>query len=270
MKKIAVINDLSGLGRCSLTAALPIISAHGIQACPLPTGIFSNQTDYESYYTCDFTAHMPPYIAEWRRRQVRFDAILTGFIPNGAQGSIVSDFIATFRSETTLLAVDPVMGDNGVLYKCYTDETIAAIRALAAQADFITPNETELALLCGREPQCRFTLKEIEEMSRMLKIPMVITTGIKLTEETIANAVWDGEQFHVIRAHRFAGSFSGTGDIFTAYVLADYLKNGDIVAAVSNASAFLERAIRQTPCRSGEDNLYHADGVEFETLLQIK
>ena len=264
MKKIAVINDLSGFGKCSLTAALPIISAHGIQACPLPTGVFSNQTDYESFYACDLTGHMQPYINEWRRLGAEFDGILTGFIPSSLQGRIISDFIDEFKKDSTVLAVDPVMGDNGELYKCYTEDSIREIRSLAEKADIITPNVTELALLCEEKPDGEYSLNEIEEMSRSLNIPMVVTTGIKLGENEIANAVFDGG-FRLVTSKKQEGSYSGTGDILVSFVLAEYLNSGDVYSAVSKASAFISKALEGKASPG-----YHPEGIDFENLINIK
>ena len=148
MKKIAVINDLSGFGKCSLTAAIPVISAHGVQCCPLTTGIFSNQTGFDSYKYLDCTDIMQDFINEWKSLDVKFDGILSGFIANSKQGSIISDFIDDFKTPETLVVVDPVMADDGILYDCYDDNSVSQIIALTEKADIITPNLTELCIIC--------------------------------------------------------------------------------------------------------------------------
>ena len=269
MKKIAVVNDISGLGKCSLTAALPIISAHGIQCCPLPTGVFSNQTGYVSFQSVDLTDFMQTYIDEWKKRGVAFDGILTGFIPNSRQGDIIARFIDDFKTDGTIVAVDPIMGDDGEIYPCYGEESIAAVKRLAAKADIITPNLTELALLCGNEPSTAYSMPEIEQMASSLETPTVITTGIPVSETKLANAVYHEGRFEMIMCNRLGHHFSGTGDIFSAYLLSEYLNGTDIFDAVRKASAFIEKAIAET-LKTQPALHYHPDGIDFETFLKTE
>ena len=152
MKKIAVLNDLSGLGKCSLTAAIPVISAMGVQACPLPTAILSNQTGYASYYCDDYTQHMDAIMDEWEKRGVRPDGIYTGFLAGEKQADKILEFIHRFSSSDTKVLVDPVMGDQGRAYDIYSPQLCEKMRALISQAQVITPNLTEaLLLLYGKE-----------------------------------------------------------------------------------------------------------------------
>ena len=269
MKKIAVINDISGFGKCSLTAALPIISAHGIQCCPLPTGVFSNQTCYESFFSVDLTDAMPPYIDEWKKLHVTFDGILTGFIPNAAQAAIIRRFIKAFSTPETVTLVDPIMGDDGEVYPCYDAASIAAVKSLAAAADIITPNVTELALLAGREATDALTAEEIKSISAALGNPIVISTGIVMDDATLVNAVYDGTRFELISVRRRGNHFSGTGDIFSAYVLSEYIGGCNIFDAVRKASSFIERAIEET-LKTEAPQHYHPDGIAFEKLLNIQ
>ena len=268
MKKIAVINDLSGFGKCSLSVSLPIISAFGIQACPLPTGVFSNQTGYESFKSVDLTDSMQGFIDEWKKLNASFDGILTGFIPNGRQGEIISRFIDDFRSDNTVVMVDPIMGDDGEIYPCYDENTIDAVKALAKKADIITPNVTELALLSGMEIKDNYSVTAIKEMSQKTGVKTVITTGIDLGNE-IANAVYSDNTFELVKSRKLGEHFSGTGDTFSAYVLSSYLINGDIFSCVKSASKFIEKAIEET-LKSEKPLHYHPDGIEFEKLLDIE
>ena len=264
MKKIAVINDLSGFGRCSLTAALPVISAHKIQCCPLPTGVFSNQTGYESFKSVDMTEYLPSFIDEWKKLEPAFDGILTGFIPNSVQVDIIFDFIKEFKTEKTILAVDPIMGDDGEIYPCYNEKSISEVKRLAKQADLVTPNVTELALLCDKELKNDYSFEEIEDMCKSLGNKYVAVTGIDLGDK-IANAVYDGKNFELITAKKIGRHFSGTGDIFSSYVLSELVNGTDVFTAVRNASAFIERAIVLTANNNSED--YNPDGIEFERLI---
>lgn len=269
MKKIAVINDLSGFGKCSLSAALPIISAHKIQCCPLPTAVFSNQTGYESYDSVDLTEKLYSFSNEWKKLNPKFDAIIVGFIPNSKQGKIISSILDRFRDENTLVAVDTVMGDDGEIYDTYNDKTIEAVKILASKADLITPNVTELALLCGMNIKKSYSLSEIEQMSKSLGNNYVITTGIELGNGEIGNAVLSGNEFRVITTKKHGFHFSGTGDIFVSYTISEFINGGSIFNAVKKASDFIEKAIRIT-LENEEKKHYHADGIEFETLLNIE
>lgn len=275
MKKIAAVNDLSGFGKCSLTAAIPIISALGVQCCPLVTGVFSNQTGYDSFYCRDCTDDMEPCINEWKKLGADFDGILTGFIANGKQGKIINKLIDTFKSDKTVIAVDPVMADDGEIYKCYDDESVKAIMSLAERADIITPNLTELCLLSGRKYGEIVTLDKdklldkIREMSLLQnkdKTKIVVTSGIHLSENQVANAVFDGDKFDVIVTPHYGGSFSGTGDILASFVTAQYIKGVPVNKAVEQASGFICKAIEET-IRDTDGKYCRMDGVHFEKYL---
>ncbi len=152
MKKIAVIQDLSGLGKCSLTAAIPVISVMGVQAVPLPTAVLSNQTGYPSYYCDDYTEHMGQIMDEWEKRGFSPDGIYTGFLADEEQADKILDFLRRFRKEKTMVLVDPVMGDNGSAYGIYTEGLREKMLQLVGNAHVITPNLTEaLLLLYGKE-----------------------------------------------------------------------------------------------------------------------
>jgi len=268
MKKIAVINDLSGFGKCSLSAALPIISAHGIQCCPLPTGVYSNQTGYESYQYVDLTDALEGFIDEWRKLGASFDGILTGFLPSSRQGQMIARFIDEFKTENTVVVVDPVMADGGELYKGFDDERVLAVKRLAARADILTPNLNELCVLCDADYAHLSMLNEaelfyeVETLSRAID-KTVVTTGIPLMSGGIANAVFDGERFGVIRSEKYGGSFSGTGDILSSFVAAQCVRGENIFSAVEKASRFIEKSVERTV-----QHPYRAeDGVDFESEL---
>ena len=148
-KKIAVINDFCGFGRCSIAAQLPIISALKIQCCPVPTSIFSNHTGYDSFYYTDFTKHMYDYINEWKKLNLKFDAVLTGFLASVQQIEIVKYFFESFKN--TIKIIDPVMGDNGNLYPTYSNDLAQKIREIVCFADVLTPNLTEACILTNTE-----------------------------------------------------------------------------------------------------------------------
>ena len=142
-----MINDLSGFGKCSLTAAISAIAAMGVQPCPLPTAVLSAQTGYSSYYCDDYTDRMELIYKEWDKMQVHFDGIYTGFMSGEHQIRKVLEFLDIFYKKDTFLLVDPVMGDNGNRYPIFTSELVAEMKSLVSRADIITPNLTELCLL---------------------------------------------------------------------------------------------------------------------------
>lgn len=147
MKKAAVIHDLSGFGKCSLTAAIPVLSALGVQCCPVATAVLTGQTGYPCYHCTDLTAMLPDYIDAWGKNNAHFDAIYSGFLTGAKQISQVLDFIRYFREEHTLLLVDPVMGDDGNAYPFFTPGLLNGMKELTLKADVITPNLTEACLL---------------------------------------------------------------------------------------------------------------------------
>lgn len=273
MKKIAVANDLSGFGRCSLTAAIPIISASGIQCCPLVTGVFSNQTDYPSFYGKDLTDYMIPCISKWKDMGFTFDGILTGYIANSKQGEILSDFIDDFGKEDTLIAVDPVMGDDGEVYKGFGEKRKKAICNLVKKAHIVTPNLTELCILTEESykdiivlPE-KELLKKIEEMSKALisdQLFAVVTTGIH-TGDKITNCILEKGSFDTVYIENKGGRFSGTGDIFSSVITAECIKGSEVKAAVQKAADLIFKAICETIKNESCDK---NNGVHFEKFLK--
>lgn len=149
--KVAAINDLSGLGKCSLTAAIPILSVCGVQAVPMPTAVLSNQTAFESYTGIDLSMDMPMIAAEWKKRKVSFDGIYTGYLSGVSQVEWVEQFMQEFANPQTKIFVDPVLGDEGVYYRGFGDEMCQAMKKLCGKADVITPNLTEVLFLLGKK-----------------------------------------------------------------------------------------------------------------------
>lgn len=257
-----------------MTAALPVISALGVEACPLPTAILSNQTGYPSFYCDDFTDRLTPYIAEWQKRQVHFDGILTGFLVSAQQAERMIEFIEDFKTEDTLYICDPVMADDGRLYGTYTGELCEKMTELSKLADIITPNLTELCLLTGanyreiheKQGQADY-LPTIEQLAKSLlneRRKTVVVTGI-LNGDSIVNIVVTADSTAEETSKRFGGSYSGTGDLFSA-VLAGSLVRGDSAdAAVKRAVRFLECTIKDSFLEGNDRN----DGVNFQKYMAM-
>ncbi len=269
MKKIAVINDLSGFGRCSLTAALPVISALGIECCPLPTAILSHQTGFSDFYCADFTDHLTPYIDVWKKQNVKFDAILTGYLASEKQVDIILNFIENF-GENTLVFIDPVMADDGVLYDTYDEKLCGKVKRLTEKANIITPNLTELCILCGtdyKEISKDNNIQKIAEIASSLlseRLETVIVTGVK-TQGEIINIIVDKNGTSTVKSKLLGGSYSGTGDIFSSVVCGALTKGMDIFDAVSLATNFIYCSIKNTPTEFS----YEPNGVNFQKHLEM-
>lgn len=277
MKKIAVANDLSGFGRCSLTAAIPIISALGVQCCPLVTGVFSNQTDYPSFYGQTLTDYITPCINKWKEMRFSFDGILTGYIANSKQGEILCGFIDEFSVGDTLVVVDPVIGDGGEAYKGFGKKRREAVKSLVKKAHIITPNLTELCILTGEDYKKVSALKEeeltekIEKMSRSIvtdKLFAVVTTGIHKNNKII-NCILENDTFSTVCVSSGGGRFSGTGDIFSSFISAECVKGSGVKTAVKKAADFIYEAICETE-KATDESYDRNNGIYFEKLLRIK
>lgn len=280
VKRVAVINDLSGLGKCSLTAAIPVLSVMGVQACPLPTAILTNQTGYESFYCDDYTDKIDYYTAEWTKRKLTLDGIYTGFLGSEAQVQKIIHFCEIFRKENTLLFVDPVMGDLGQIYDTYTPELIEQMRTLALQADVITPNLTECCLLTGTDynelmehEKDKNFLEHIEQMARPLlksKIHTIIVTGIIHQRQNdivpkYYNLVITDQDCQYVSSVMYGGSYSGTGDLLASVVCAGMVRGDSAYLSVKRAVHFLEASLLDTV----KENTDRNDGIHFESHLSL-
>ena len=150
-KKAVLINDLSGLGKCSLTAAISVLSVMGIQACPMPTAVLTSQTGFESFYCNDCTDKLDYYTSEWKKLGFQPDGIYTGFLSSEKQVDKILSFIDSFETDDTLVLVDPVLGDGGKTYSLYTETLGKKMKKLVSVADVITPNLTECCILCDTD-----------------------------------------------------------------------------------------------------------------------
>lgn len=266
---MAVIQDISGFGRCSMTVAMPVISAMQVQCCIVPTSIFSNHTGFPHYFFDDYTDRMPEYIDNWKSFRPEFEGIYSGFLGSRKQIEIVSGFIDGFRSERTQVIVDPVMGDHGKAYATCTPELCADMKQPAAKADILTPNLTEACILT--DTPYRFSgwkKKEIIEIAEKLHAMgpgRIVITGIR-QGEYIANFVYDGdENMKFLRTQKVGTERCGTGDLFASIVAADAVNGIPFAESVKRASQFVRRCI----LRSIEMDIPATDGVCFEEYLYL-
>ena len=220
-KKIAAINDYSGFGRCSIAVELPVISAMKIQCCPMPTSIFSNHTGFDSFYFKDFTENMPPYMAEWKKLNLKFDGIVTGFLGSHNQIAIVEEFFKNFKTEDNIVVIDPVMGDYGNLYPTYTDETCQEMKKLVKYADILTPNLTEACILTDEPYRPDYSNDELKKIAMKLVAmgpSKIVITGIQRCHY-IGNYCYEkNREDYLIKTMKVGTQRSGTGDIFASII----------------------------------------------------
>ena len=267
LKRIAVINDLSGFGRCSLSVALPILSVMGHECNPIPTAILSNQTGYHDFHSVDFTEHLTPYIDVWKRQNAKFDAILTGYLASEKQVGIILDFIDHF-GKNSLVFVDPVMADDGVLYDTYDEQLCNKVKTLTKKANVITPNLTELCILCGENYSEISKEKNNDKICKMAKSLLtetteaVIVTGIR-KDNKITNLIALHHSMCAINTPRLNGSYSGTGDIFSSIVCGSMMNEKTVKESVDTAIDFIVKSILDTPTELD----YEPNGVNFQKNL---
>ena len=265
-KKIAIINDMSGFGRCSIAVELPIISHMKVQCCPIPTSIFSNHTGYDSFFFEDFTEQMVPYIEEWKKLDLKFDGICSGFLGSARQIEIVQNFFKHFKSEDTIVILDPIMGDDGKPYATDTDELSQKMKHLVPYADIITPNLTEACILTDTPYKKRWKLTELRELTEKLEKmgpAKIVITGIP-QGSYVANYCYEsGREPSIIKTHKVGTSRCGTGDIFSSIVAADAVNDVEFYTSVRKASLFIKKCI----VKSIELDIPLTDGVCFEEIL---
>ena len=272
LKKAAAIHDLSGLGHSSLAAVMPILSVMGIQVCAMPTAILSSQTDgYEGYSFVDLTPTLPQFIKHWERLQLDFQCIYSGFLGLAAQISLVSDFIAAFRRSDTLVVVDPVLGDDGALYDTMDEAMVREMRQLAAKADVITPNYTELLLLVDEPYRLEASAEDIRHWMRKLSEqgPQIVLVTSVPTQQKNQTQVWAFDrrcaEFFQVACEYIPVSYPGTGDIFTSVLVGRLLQGDALEAAIAAAAAFVAAAIRLTLQGEGA----RREGVQLELALPL-
>lgn len=278
MKKAAVINDLSGFGKCSLTAAIPVLSALGVQCCPLATAVLTGQTGYPYFHCTDLTDMMPQYIDAWTQNNAHFDAIYSGYMTGRKQIEHLLDLITQFRRDDTLLLVDPVMGDDGRVYGIYSDDLLDGMKELSRKADVITPNLTEACLLSGidiakamnyhdAESFLSFASETAEKLRELAERPQdVVITGVKCRKEEtpfIYNIAVTERGVHTSRSHLFNRSFSGTGDLFASVLCGCRVNGMTTEDSIDLAGRFLYHSIADTM----NDNIPPNDGINFEKYL---
>lgn len=273
--KVAAINSFAGYGRCSITEVLPILSVMGVQACPVPTSVFSNHTGFPSFFCQDLTAQMPGYLDQWEQMGLLFDGIFCGFLGKKEQIPVVSSFIRSQKEKgSPTVLIDPVMGDGGKAYRTVSGQHCLHLKELTALADIITPNITEACLLTDTPWKAgaweEGALEAICRKLHALGPKRIVITGLPLSSENgcgflnfISLRKEDGVFFSHCEMPSAGQSRHGTGDIFAAILAADAVRGVDFEASVQKAARFIADCIRL----SDKLGIPEPEGVCFENLL---
>ena len=265
--RIAAIHDLSCFGRCSLTIALPVLSAMGCQCCPLPTALLSAHTGFPGNTFLDLAAEMGRIAEHWAAMDLQFDAIYSGFLGSADQVDTVARFFDTFKKSDTAVIVDPVMGDHGTAYRTCTPELCRGMRVLAENSDVITPNLTEAALLLDR-PYEEIRQSDAYEVVRRLSLGgrrSVVLTGYSSESGQTGALCFDRDsgESKAVQTPREPQDFSGTGDLFARVLAGGVARGVPLFQAAQAAADFVRDCIARTLA----EGLTEQDGVDFEPLL---
>lgn len=268
MKRVLTIQDISCLGKCSLTVALPLISSMGVETVILPTAMLSTHTMFQGFTVKDLEDQLIPVTEHWKKEKVKFDAIYTGYLGTEEEIETVRKIIRDFRTEDTLVFVDPAMGDNGKLYPAFDENYAARNALLCGDADIIVPNITEAAFMTGMEYREEYgqdyIISLLEALSR-LGAKTVALTGVSLAEETTGVMGYDTvkEEFFTYQNQKIPTSYHGTGDIFSSVTIGSLMNGISWQDSLKIAADYTAHTIDIT--RSNPDKPWY--GVDFEATI---
>ncbi len=279
MKRVVTVQDISCLGKCSLTVALPIISAMGVETCVIPTAVLSTHTVFKGFTFHDLTGEIAPVMEHWKKENFRFDAIYTGYLGSFEQLELMKKLIADFGGRETLAIVDPCMADNGKLYPGFTQEFAFAMAKLCGKADIVVPNMTEASFMLGVPYRAGGTydeayLKKILRDIAAMGAKKVVLKGVEFPEDQpsfknvagkIGIVAYDAEKdtFSSYFHDKVNQNFHGTGDIFASVFTGAYLRGLTLEESYSLAADFVVEAIKETI--SHENHNWY--GVDFEAVF---
>ncbi len=276
MKRVALINDISGIGRCSLGAGIPILSCLGLQVSPVVTAVLTNQTAFSTYYKIDLPEIFDKSVEEWGKLAITADGFITGFFTSAQQVKSAIELYCSIKKAETLLIVDPIMGDDGARYSSFSGELCNEIAALAKKADIITPNLTEACMLAGIDYNTLLSKRDsadyLEEVAGALRVlnegkKAVVITGVRHCfdgAEKVYNILLDANGSKATGNPAREGTYSGAGDIFAAVFGGLIIKGVSICSAFQTACDFVAKAIANT-----RDDFDRREGLDFEPLLYL-
>ena len=269
MKRILTIQDISCLGKCSITIALPVISALGTETVILPTAVLSNHTLFKSFTVKDLADQIEPICEKWVEEGVEFDAIYTGYLGTIEQIDMMKDLFKTFkRGDDTIVFVDPVMADNGKLYPAFDMDYARKNAELCSCADIIVPNITEASIMTGMEYKEEYDESYIKEMlERLTKLVAEISvlTGVSLSEGKTGVMGYDkkNDEIYCYQNDKVGAMFHGTGDLFSSTVIGEIMKGKSWKDAMRIAADYTAHTIEVT-MNNPKKPWY---GVDFEATI---
>ena len=264
-KRVLTIQDISCVGQCALTVALPVLSACGVEACVLPSAVLSTHTAFPGAVIRDLTEDMPLFAAHWQQAGIRFDAIASGYLGSQKQMEYVSQIFDTLGKESCVKIVDPAMADHGKLYRGFDDAFVDAMRAFCCKADYLIPNITEACLLTGtpyRESYDRTFVEELLQKLAKLGPRSVILTGAAYTPGITGVAVLENGEIHCYGHEKLANNRHGTGDIFAAAFTGGLMRGKSALQAAQIAADYVCACIQNSL-----DDADHWYGAKFEPML---
>lgn len=266
-KRILTIQDISCVGQCSLTVALPIISACGVETSVLPSAVLSTHTAGFSGYTFrDLSDDMPAIRQHWEKENITFDGIYTGYLGSVKQIDYVLDIMSSTLKDSGSRIVDPAMADNGVLYPGFDTEYVEAMKRLCASADIILPNITEACMLTDYEYRDQYDeayITELLEKLEALGAKKIVLTGVSYENRTTGVVVYENQKTSYYKHERFETGCHGTGDVYASAFVGTYVKGHSAFEAASIAADYTLECMRNT---QGDES--HWYGVKFETALR--
>ena len=265
-KKILTIQDISCVGQCSLTVALPILSAAGHETCILPSAVLSTHTaGFTGYTFRDLTEDIPAIAAHWRKENIKFDAIYTGYLGSTEQISYVKDMLNTLGADGFTSIVDPAMADGGKLYPAFDQAFVEQMKTLAFSADIILPNITEACFLTGTKYLESYDEAYIDELLAALRAAgakTIVLTGVSYGSETTGVVVLDGDEKQYYRHRKISRGSHGTGDVYASAFTGAFMQGKSVYEAAGIAAEYTVRCIENTI--TDPDHWY---GVKFEPVL---
>ena len=268
MKRVLTIQDISCLGKCSLTIALPVISALGAETVILPTAVLSTHTMFQNFTCKDLSDQIEPIAAHWKSEGVAFDAIYTGYLGTAEQVDQIKELFRNFRGEDTVIIVDPVMADNGKLYPAFDMDYVKKNAELCAEADIIVPNITEASLMTGmeyREEYDESYVKELLARLNELGAGISVLTGVSLEKGKTGVMGYEREtgEYYIYQNRRIDASYHGTGDLFSSTCVGQILRGLNWRDAMRIAADYTAHTIEVT--LQNPDKPWY--GVDFEATI---
>ncbi len=271
MKRVLSVQDISCLGKCSLTVALPIISAMGVETAVIPTAVLSTHTAFKGFTFRDLTDDIKPIEAHWEKEKIAFDAIYTGYLGSKEQIEIVSDLFERFGSRDNIILVDPAMADNGEMYKGFTPEFAKKMAKLCGKADVIVPNLTEASYMLGipfagenyDEAYIKRVLKQLTELGAKT----AVLTGVSLETGKLGAAGYDSvhNNYFSYYNEKLPVNFHGTGDIFASAMCGALVRGLNLEDSTKLAVDYTLEAMKETL----KDKNYNWYGVNFESAIPM-